>query len=70
MKTHTTTAHPKNNFSIIFHEIEKYKAEKTQEQSGITQETLRDNEIIREFSEICRNIGIQNEQDLVFHVFA
>ena len=62
---------PKKDFSIIFKEIEKFHLENPSfNDNGVTEEDLQNDESIREFTEICRQITDSVTNSTVYLTFS
>jgi len=61
----------KKDFSIIFKEIEKFHLENPSfGDDGVTEEDLKNDESIREFTEICRQITDSESSSTVYLTFS
>lgn len=61
----------KKDFSIVFKEIEKFHLENPSlSDNGITEEDLQNDESIREFTEICRQIADSETNSTVYLTFS
>lgn len=60
-----------NDFSLVFNEIEKFHAENPSLRDNfISSEDLQHNEIIREFTDICREINDTETNPIVYLTFS
>lgn len=61
----------KKDFSIVFKEIEKFHLENPSfNDNGVTEEDLKNDESIREFTEICRQINDSEANSTVYLTFS
>ena len=61
----------KRDFSIVFNEIEKFNLENPSfNDNGINEEDLKNDETIREFTDICREINNTEANPLVYLTFS
>jgi hypothetical protein len=61
----------KKDFSIIFEEIEKFHLENPSfNDNGISEEDLKNDVTIREFTEICRQINDSETDSTVYLTFS
>ncbi len=61
----------KKDFSIVFHEIEKFHAENPSfNDNGVREEDLQNDETIREFTNICRDINDTGTNPVVYLTFS
>jgi len=59
------------DFSIIFEEIEKFSQEDSSISDNIiSEDALQQDESIRAFSEICREINTEESNSIVFMTFS
>lgn len=61
----------KRDFSIVFNEIEKFHIENPSfNENGINEEDLKNDETIREFTDICREINNNETNPTVYLTFS
>jgi hypothetical protein len=61
----------KKDFSIVFKEIEKFHLENPSfRDNGVNEEDLKNDESIREFTEICRQINDSEANSPVYLTFS
>ncbi|MFA5781847.1 MAG: hypothetical protein WC868_06220 [Bacteroidales bacterium] len=72
MDTANNSNEIKNDFSIVFEKIEEYnKKNPSIAESGINCEDIKNDEAIRAFSDICREISSDNNNNpVVFLTFS
>ena len=71
MDTANNSNEIKNDFSIVFEKIEEYKkGNPSFAESGINCEDIKNDEAIRAFSDICREINSENNNPVVFLTFS
>ena len=59
------------DFSIVFKEIEKFRLENPSfNDNSVTEEDLKNDETIREFTEICRQINDSETNSTVYLTFS
>jgi hypothetical protein len=59
------------DFSIVFNEIEKFHIDNPSfNENGINEEDIKNDEIIREFSDICREINNTETNPAVYLTFS
>lgn len=61
----------KKDFSVIFEEIEKFHVENPSfNDNGVSEEDIKNDVIIREFTEICRQINDSEPDSTVYLTFS
>lgn len=61
----------KKDFSVVFREIEKFHLENPLfNDNGVTEEDLKNDETIREFVEICRQINYPETNSTIYLTFS
>jgi hypothetical protein len=61
----------KRDFSIVFNEIEKFYIENPSfNDNGINEEDIKNDETIREFTDICREINNTETNPIVYLTFS
>jgi hypothetical protein len=61
----------KKDFSVVFKEIEKFHLENPSfNDNGVTEDDLKNDETIREFTEICRQINDSETNSTVYLTFS
>ncbi|OFY62088.1 MAG: hypothetical protein A2V64_09020 [Bacteroidetes bacterium RBG_13_43_22] len=61
----------KKDFTVVFKEIEKFHSENpSYNDNGVAEEDLKNDETIREFAEICRQINDSETNSTVYLTFS